>query len=422
MKRRTFLSGAAAAGTAALIGLKPRDHGDAYTDYFSDLNRILLDQAPGRPLMVLDLNKLNRNCQRLAAELDRAKQFRIVAKSLPCPLLLGEVMRLMQTERLMVFHQPHLNQLVKLYPKTHMLLGKPMPIAAAATFYRQLDAPEFDQETQIVWLIDSLERLQQYLQLARSLSERLTFALEIDIGLHRGGFIHKDHVNQALKLIEDHPENARFGGFMGYDAFVGKIPGPIETRTQSFERANKTYISFVESAKQSYAGLFQPNCILNGAGSLTIKLHQQNSPLNEIAAGSCLVKPTDFDTDLLADLEPSIYIAAPVLKSQPGLAIPGIENMGKYISWWNPNTQQTFFIYGGGWSAHYEAPSGLQDNSIFGKSTNQTIVNGSNKVGLKVDDYVFLRPTQSEGIMLQFGDLVVVQNGKIVDFWPVLQG
>jgi D-serine deaminase-like pyridoxal phosphate-dependent protein len=32
---------------------------------------------------------------------------------------------------------------------------------------------------------------------------------------------------------------------------------------------------------------------------------------------------------------------------------------------------------------------------------------------------MFLRPTQSEFVMLQFGDLLAVADGEIVDRWPV---
>jgi D-serine deaminase-like pyridoxal phosphate-dependent protein len=47
------------------------------------------------------------------------------------------------------------------------------------------------------------------------------------------------------------------------------------------------------------------------------------------------------------------------------------------------------------------------------------MVNGSNAVGLTVEDQVFLRPTQTEAVLLQFGDLLAVRGGKIVDTWPV---
>ncbi len=41
-------------------------------------------------------------------------------------------------------------------------------------------------------------------------------------------------------------------------------------------------------------------------------------------------------------------------------------------------------------------------------------------VELEVDDFIFLRPTQSEAVLLQFGDLVVIRGDEIVDRWPVL--
>ena len=37
--------------------------------------------------------------------------------------------------------------------------------------------------------------------------------------------------------------------------------------------------------------------------------------------------------------------------------------------------------------------------------SNQEMMNGPDHTAVEVDDYVFLRPTQSESVMLQFGDL-----------------
>jgi D-serine deaminase-like pyridoxal phosphate-dependent protein len=36
-----------------------------------------------------------------------------------------------------------------------------------------------------------------------------------------------------------------------------------------------------------------------------------------------------------------------------------------------------------------------------------------------VDDHIFLRPAIVEGVLLQFGDLMTLQGGKIQDHWPV---
>ena len=72
--------------------------------------------------------------------------------------------------------------------------------------------------------------------------------------------------------------------------------------------------------------------------------------------------------------------------------------------------------------ARYTSPSGLRTNPLYGHSSNQEMVNGSAATGLAVDDHVFLRPTQSEAVLLQFGDLLTVRGGRLQDRWPVLQG
>ena len=46
------------------------------------------------------------------------------------------------------------------------------------------------------------------------------------------------------------------------------------------------------------------------------------------------------------------------------------------------------------------------------------MLNGSARVELGVDDCVFLHPTQSEAVMLQFGHPVSVRGGRFVDHWP----
>ncbi|MGH7896930.1 MAG: DSD1 family PLP-dependent enzyme, partial [Candidatus Binatia bacterium] len=93
----------------------------------------------------------------------------------------------------------------------------------------------------------------------------------------------------------------------------------------------------------------------------------------------------------------------------------------RVFSWWDPNRCRTFFIYGGYWKAKYASPPGLRANDLYGHSSNQEMVNGSLAIDIGPDDHVFLRPTQSESVFLQFGDLVILRGGRIVDRWPVLQ-
>jgi D-serine deaminase-like pyridoxal phosphate-dependent protein len=143
--------------------------------------------------------------------------------------------------------------------------------------------------------------------------------------------------------------------------------------------------------------------------------------MNDLSAGSALMKPTDFDTFHLTDAQPSLFIATPVLKRYDSVVLPGAEPsaardsaLGKERAT-PPDGRKLYYLYGGYWMAKFVSPGDVGDPPYH--STNQEPMVST--ADLHVDDWVFLRPTQSEHVMLQFGDLRVVQNGAFVDTWPV---
>lgn len=429
MKRRHVLLGLAAAAAAGGYLLRPADHGAPHDGYFAALNTLLRKDGPGRPVLVLDQDRLDRNCDRLQQTAAMyGKHLRIVAKSLPSVPLLQHVLARTGTRRLMSFHQPFLNALAAQIPDADLLLGKPMPVQAVATFYRELKpGSAFAPERQLQWLVDSHERLQQYRQLAQTLGTRLRINIELDVGLHRGGLAAVEQLDELLATISSDPQHLEFAGFMGYDAHVGKVPSILESRDTSLAKANAVYRSFIDRARHLQPALDVTTLTLNGAGSPTFRLHDGTSPLNEISVGSALVKPSDFDLKPLADMEAAAFIATPVLKAMTGLQLPGSDTLGRVWALWDQNRQRTFFIYGGKWLAHFVSPAGLTDNALYGSSSNQAIANASPSVQLAVDDYAFLRPTQSEAVLLQFGDLALVRgldgtgdSPRIAAWWPVL--
>lgn len=426
MKRRTFVLAAAAGLTASVPLLRPRDHGGRHDAYFANLQGTLQRAGISTPRMVIDLDRLDSNIIRLREQMPASQHYRLVAKSLPSPQLIEHVLAGMNSTRLMSFHQPFLSQCAAHFPQSDILLGKPMPVQAAAMFYRQLPTeavstpmPAHDPQ----WLIDTPERLQQYQQLAQTLGKRLRISIEIDVGLHRGGVQSTEAMQAILQLLAQHPAQLQLAGFMGYDAHVGKIPAIIESRDSSFSKSQQRYQAYLQQLQTQFPALWRDDLILNGAGSPTITLHTANkgkvSHCNDLSAGSCLLKPSDFELPTLAGFEAAAFIATPVLKRQKGITIPGIESVSGLFSFWDVNQAQSFFIYGGRWLAKPVSPPGLQPNSMYGESSNQAILNGSESVALQADDRVFLRPTQSESVLLQFGDLLVVSQGQIVDQWPV---
>ena len=159
----------------------------------------------------------------------------------------------------------------------------------------------------------------------------------------------------------------------------------------------------------------------NAAGSPTYRYYQDTLLANEISAGSCLVKPTHFDTELLEPHLPASFIATPVIKSLDRTQLPGMEFAESAQRAWNPNSTKTVFIYGGHWLADPVDPPGLSYNSTFGRSSNQEMLNGGPELEISPDEFVFFRPHQSEAVFLQFGDIAVYEQGEIVARWPVFE-
>lgn len=399
---------------------RPRDEGAPHDRYFAALNQELQQNGPMRPCLVIDLDRLDQNLDIVTRTLRAPKNFRVVAKSLPSIGLLDYICKRSGCTRMMAFHQPFLNAEAEAFPGFDFLLGKPMPVRAAAAFYETLKGP-FDPARQLQWLIDTPERAQQYLELADRFSVAMRLNIELDVGLHRGGVAEFEALRRILAIIAARPDRLSWSGFMGYDPHVVKLPKALGTREEHFGRVVSRYRGFVDFTKANFPQLWRDDLTFNGAGSPTYRLYENETVLNDISVGSALVKPTDFDLDLLSDHQPAAFIATPVLKKLGGTTLPGMEKFADWMSWWDPNLRQSFFLYGGHWMARYASPRGLRSNKLFGYSSNQEIANGSTSVGLAVDDFVFLRPTQSEAVLLQFGDLVTVRGGKLEGAWPVLR-
>lgn len=417
MKRRTLLLGGLAGAAGAGLLLRPRDRGAPHQPYFLGLGDALDRAGQGTPRLVVDLERLRANIATLRGHIGNRYAYRIVAKSLPSVPLLQEVMKASGSDRLMLFHQPFINRVAESLPHADVLLGKPMPVAAAAAFYRDLGDTGFDPTRQLRWLLDTPARAQQYAALAAQLGQQMRVCIELDVGLHRGGVQRDADLVAMLELIERSPQ-LDFAGLMGYEPHVVKVPGdPRHHR----DKAMAAYSHHVRVARSHLGQAWPADAVLNCGGSPTYQLYDGGEyPFNELAAGSCLVKPMDFDIPTLADHQPASYIATPVLKTADRVQIPGID-LGALQGLWDTNRQRTVFTYGGYWKARPVSPAGLSVNPLYGRSTNQEMLNGSDAIGLAVDDWVFLRPNQSEFVFLQFGDIAVYDKGVISEQWPVLQ-
>ncbi len=420
LNRRTLLlSGGGLALLGYVAAQRPAKEGGAHDAYFQNLQSAVKNEKLARPTLVIDRTRLDQNIETLLAHKSPGMGFRIVAKSLPSLPLLAHVMRKADTNRLMVFHQPFLNLIARDLPQADVLLGKPMPVDAAARFYDHLGETGFNPATQLQWLIDTGGRLAEYKTLANARGLPMRINVELDVGLHRGGLSDPAELRPLLQIIDNDPLLS-FAGFMGYDPHLASVPDLMGWQASAFQTSTDLYKAFIAEAASHYGAAWAPETMtFNTAGSPTYQMHDTTTHATEIAVGSALVKPTHFDTTTLADHIPASFITTPVLKVRDKTEIPALEILSGPTRLWDRNTARTFFIYGGNWLAEPVSPPGLRTNALFGRSSNQEMLNGSDAINLAPDDYVVLRPTQSEFVFLQFGDIAVFGDGTIIDHWPI---
>ena len=411
--RRKVAAGVAALTGAAVLGARRGDHGGPHNAYFRKLSQALASAGIAHPVLVIDRERLQSNIATVRTTLAGTRlAVRVVAKSLPAVNLLGVVASGLQTNRFMVFNGPMLLETLQWRPDADLLFGKPL---AANEVAHTLDAavPLLAGQPGPRWLADTVERLQQYEAIGKARGVRLSTALEIDVGLHRGGFRDPAALEAALRVISGSAV-LEFGGLIGYDPHVPKMPNP----QHAYRSALAAYEAAVEAVRERLGGEALARATLNTAGSPTYTLHAQDPVATEVAIGSAFVKPKDFDLDTLAHHVPATFIATPVLKSLDPFVVPGLEALHPVLRFFDANTERAFFIHGGHWLAEPESPPGLEYNRLYGRSSNQELLTGSRSVSLAPDDYLFLRPTQSEAVLLQFGDLVVYEDGHVTQRWP----
>ncbi|WP_374568286.1 alanine racemase [Ideonella sp.] len=417
MKRRNLLLGGTAAAAAAAWVARPNDQGGGHDSYFSQLAAALAG-LPAMPMLVVDRQRLHANLAQIRQTAHAKLPLRVVVKSLPSLGLIDEALAAWQTPRAMLFNAPQLALVAKERPATDMLLGKPLPASAARWVLEQPAGDGFDPTRQIQWLIDTPQRLAEYRALAKARGQAMRVNIEIDVGLHRGGVESEAVLAQMLDLLKEEPL-LPFAGFMGYDAHLAAIPDLAGNRASAQAEAQRRYSAMLALAQQRLGGP-QPGWTLNAAGSPTFHLHDDQHAPNELSVGSAAVKPSDFDKPSLAALQPAAFIATPVLKVMDEFRLPvGAQTVSSLARWWDVNERRALAMHGGHWLADPVSPPGVAPSGLYGPSSNQQVMVASPSVPLAVGDWVFLRPRQSEAVFLQFGAIVVIDQGKPVERWPV---
>jgi D-serine deaminase-like pyridoxal phosphate-dependent protein len=381
--------------------------------YFAGIAAALKQVGRLRPSLVIDLDRLDGNIEAIGAGVGPGTQLRIVDKSLPSIPLMKHILEKLGAVRIMSFDLPVTRGVLAAFPQVDILLGKPLPIAAFRTMFADMAAVEADDfAARTVILADGIPRLRQLSEFAGSTQRRLRVALEVDVGMHRGGLATPqavaDAAREALEL-----GGIDLEGIMAYEAHVAAIPG--------FAGGSKSEDLKVRRRLAEFVDALPPQCrrIVNTGGSKTVLTYRDPGVANDLSVGSAFVKPTDFDVASLGALKPAVFIATSALKVVEA-RLPGPPWLTSLFQTLGAFPRKGCFLYGGHWLAKPVHPPGMRESKLWGPSSNQQFMALPADCALAPDDIVFFRPVQSEAVLWQFGPILLFRQGHIVGEWPVI--
>lgn len=367
------------------------------SEYFARLTAAVAAAGLHRPVLVIDQQSLTRNLDSIRRGVPDPTKLRLADKSIPVPALLDLGFKAFGTNRVMSFHLPLTAQVLDRFPDANVLMGKPMPVGAAAAFLAA--NPHADRVT---WLIDSLPRLAEYRDLG--IGRDLQIAFEVNVGLGRGGF----ETPETLRQVVGDVGALNICGVMGYEAHVNSLPKLLGRGHPAQNRAMARLAEFADVLPPTVRET------INTGGSSTLLGLSGAQVANDFTVGSLMVKPSDFDQSINGPINPAMFIVTPVLKTCRH-QLPGHPKLTSLLQRTRIIRERIAFAYGGKWMANPVFPKGLTASPFFSASSNQhgfCLPNGDD-----APEHLVLRPTQSEAVLQQFPEIHVFDGETIVNTW-----
>ncbi len=406
---------------------------------FAAWNDALCANAGGRESALVDLDAIDHNLRLVGMTLGSSIALRLVAKSLPSVPLLEYMMVAACTNRIMAFSEGMVRELLcRFGSDVDILLGRPETVNAAARTFDALDAHSsggVNPAAGVRWLIDTADRMQQYADLATERGVEINIAVEIDVGLRRGGARNDEELLAMLAVIDASPP-LRFTGFMGYD---GQVPFTPEGADPSRElrSVQQRYADFIAAGRNAYPSLFEGPLVYNSGGSRTYHYYtdELDTPVNEVAMGSAFFYPRDFSDIPDKNLRHASFLATPVLKRIDPAEAPFAPGFLPKLAEQNPAYEVQFIVVAGGFPGDQLYPEGLVVNPVTSSAADEEdgkgggVVNllsnqaewlGARAVPLEVGDFIFYHPWEGDGVRW-LSRLDIFRGGELVDQWGTFQ-
>jgi D-serine deaminase-like pyridoxal phosphate-dependent protein len=221
--------------------------------------------------------------------------------------------------------------------------------------------------------------------------------VEIDIGMKRCGVRSSEAAAELARQVVDAP-GLQFAGLMGYEGHLVMLPDPDERAA----KVQEAMIPLRETcARLDQAGIPVP--IVSGGGTGTYSITGTSAPMTEIQAGSYILMDKTY-LKIRPEFRPAITVLSTVISRPTPECIvtdAGIKTMSKEFGW--------------------PQPLGNEDIAVQSLSEEHArlVTDRPERVTLHPGDKVHFIPSHCCTTVNLHDNFHVVQNGKLVDIWPV---
>jgi D-serine deaminase-like pyridoxal phosphate-dependent protein len=335
-------------------------------------------------------------------------------KTFRSPALISYLLNRLPEPRGLVFNLSEVDPIVAQAPKrTDLMTGYPPTFGEARTYLNQKPPPR-QRAHRLRILTDSLALTEHLAALARSSKRprRLEVALEFDVGMGRGGINDREELRACLEVLRAARDHVRLTAVLGYDGHA-TLRGDPDYRRLVATQAQDSYRAHLAALKELGSDLYdEATLIRNGPGSSNYR-NWVGGPANEIGCGSAFLfagyLAGGYDTDGLARALTLGGAVRRITSDHPSLPVIGVTQPGA--------NEMEIIVQGVAPAGELVHPEGGREDSASGGGDALIVPKGSVALG----DYVLYRPTQTEGAILSYHELLAVREGKLLRRWPVFR-
>ncbi|HEX8743783.1 MAG TPA: alanine racemase [Thermoleophilaceae bacterium] len=369
----------------------------------------------GHPVLFLDLAALDQNLRTVVGFASaQGWGVRPALKSFRSPALISYLLNRLPQPRGLVFGLREVDPIVAQAPRnTDLMTGYPPTFGELADFLAT-KPPKGQRAHRLRILVDSVPLMEHLGKLARTSRRRLPLevALELDVGMGRGGVNDRDELAACLDVLRAERDRLRLTAVLGYDGHA-TLRGDAEYRRLVAAQAQDSYRTHLANLSELGAGLYdEATLIRNGPGSSNYR-NWPGGPANEVGCGSAFLYAGylngGYDTEGLA---PALAMAGAVRRitsDHPSAPVLGVAQPGA--------SEMEIIVQGVGTAAELVHPPGAREDEASGGGDALVVPKGSVALG----GYVLYRPEQTEVGIQRFNEMVAVRDGRVLRSWPVFK-